>query len=274
MSGPLDGRRIALAEGRQMEELARLLDREGASPVSVPMFAILDASDPTPVRAWLAELYADHFAYVVFLTGEGVRRLGSVAEIAGDAEAFRAALARTRKVTRGPKPMLALRELGLAPDRVAESPTTDGVIATLGKEDLTGAIVGVQLYAPDNPKLLEFLAAAGATAQTVLPYVYAPASDAARVIELIRELAAGRIDCLVFTSSAQLDRLQEVAKEAGLEAELRQGCERTAIASVGPTMTETLTTAGVRVDIQPAQGFVMKNLVQHIRRHFQPDPEE
>lgn len=269
MSGPLDGKRIALAEGRQLEELARLLEREGAVALRFPMLAILDAPDPAPVRAWLDELYADRFGYVVFLTGEGVRRLGAVAEGAGQADAYRAALDRTRKVTRGPKPVRALREIGLGSDVIAETPTTDGVIAALSKEPLAGVTVGVQLYAPENPKLIDFLASAGATPRPILPYVYAPASDATRVVELIRDLDAGRVDALVFTSSPQVDRLHEVAKEAGLEAELRRGYERTVIASVGPTMTESLTAAGVRVDIQPEQGFVMKNLVQHVKRHFE-----
>lgn len=264
MSGPLDGKRIALAEGRQLDELSRLLTREGATSLPYPLLAILDAPDPAPVRAWLAELYANNFDYVVFLTGEGIRRLRAVAEEA----AFRTALERVIKVTRGPKPMLALRELSLTPDRVAETPTTDGVIATLSKESLAGKVVGVQLYAPENPKLLDYLASVGATARTVLPYVYAPASDGGKVVELIRALASGAVDCVVFTSSPQVERMAEVAKEAKLEAELAQGYARVCVASVGPLVTDALRAHDVRIDVQPERGFQMKNLVQHISRHF------
>jgi uroporphyrinogen-III synthase len=274
MSGALDGKRVALAEGRQVEELAALLEKEGATALRYPLLAILDAPDPAPIRAWLADLYADRFHYAVFLTGEGIRRMRSVTEAAGQGADYIAALGRVIKVTRGPKPMVALRELGLAPDRVAETPTTDGVIATLSKEPLAGKVVGVQLYAPENARLLDFLAAAGATARTVLPYVVAPASDATKVVELIRELAAGRVDCLVFTSSPQVDRLHEVAKEANLEAELRQGYERVCVASVGPLVTEALKGHGVRIDVQPERGFQMKNLVQHIKRHFESGATE
>ena len=49
MTLPLDGRRIALAEGRQLEELAALLAKEGATPLRVPLISILDAPDPAPV---------------------------------------------------------------------------------------------------------------------------------------------------------------------------------------------------------------------------------
>ena len=47
-----------------------------------------------------------------------------------------AALGRTRLVTRGPKPVRALKEVGLAPALVAQTPTTEGVIATLKPESL------------------------------------------------------------------------------------------------------------------------------------------
>ena len=120
-----------------------------------------------------------------------------------------------------------------------------------------------------NPPLLEFLAAAGAAVHTVLPYVYAPASDAGRVVELIDRLESGAVDVLVFTSSPQWTRLEEVAKASGRQETLRRGLEHVCVASVGPVMTETLHRAGVRVDVCPERGFVMKNLVQQIKRHLE-----
>src|SRR5207249_7915836 len=98
-------------------------------------------------------------------------------------------------------------------------------------EPLQGKTVGVQLYSEDNPPLLQFLASAGATARTVLPYIYAPAADAEKVEELIRQLAAGTVQVIVFTSSPQVDRLYEVAGERKLEEELRQGLERACVAA-------------------------------------------
>src|SRR5439155_26109882 len=75
MTMPLEGRVIALAEGRQLEELAQLLEREGATALRCPLINIIDAPDERPVLAWLAELIANRFDYVVFFTGEGVNRL-------------------------------------------------------------------------------------------------------------------------------------------------------------------------------------------------------
>ncbi len=269
MTRPLEGRRVALAESRQLEELALMLEKEGAVPLRCPMFGIVDAPDAAPVLKWLGELIAGRFDWVVLMTGEALRRLLGFAERAELREAVVAALAKARVLTRGPKPVAALREVGLAPTRVAEAPTTAGVAAALGKEDLRGKVVGVTLYGEPNPTLTEFLEGAGAAVRTVLPYVYAPAADGERVAGLIRQMAAGDVDAIVFTSSAQLGRLFDVAAEQGLDDALRAGLGRVRVAAVGPVMEETLRKKGIRIDVCPGQGFVMKNLVTQLRREME-----
>src|ERR1700731_2282767 len=111
MSRALEGRTVALAEGRQLEELAQLLEKEGAQALRCPMVSILNAPDPAPVVAWLRELIAGDLALVVLLTGEGLRRLLGFAEREGIREAVVQALSRTRLMTRGPKPVRALKEV-------------------------------------------------------------------------------------------------------------------------------------------------------------------
>jgi uroporphyrinogen-III synthase len=266
MSLPLNGRTIALAEGRQLEELARMLEKEGAAILRCPMVGILDAPDPAPVLSWLCDLIAGRFSHIVLLTGEGLRRLVGFAERAGLRTETIAAFGRVRTVTRGPKPVQALKEIGLTPSQVAAQPTTAGVIEALRQEPLQGCTVGVQLYSESNPPLLEFLASAGATVKTVLPYFYAPAADAERVTDLIRRVGRGEVDVVVFTSSPQVDRLYEVARERGLEAALKEGWQRTRVAAVGPVVAQNLQQRQAPVHICPQQGFVMKNLVLQITR--------
>lgn len=266
------GCRVALAEGRQLEELAGLLEKEGAVPVRCPLLDILDAPDPEPVVAWIDDLIAGKFGLVVLLTGEGVRRLLGFAARAGKRDAFTEALAGPRLVCRGPKPVRELKGLGVTPHATASPATTEGVIQALKGESLKGASVGVQLYAPDNPALLAFLADAGATVSTVLPYVYAPASDAERVADLIDRMAAGGVDAIVFTSSPQVERLVDVANETGRAAALAEGFRRVTVASVGPVVANTLARHQVRMDVCPPQGFVMKNLVQQLKRHVEAQP--
>jgi len=265
---PLEGRVVALAETRQLEDLAAMLVKEGATPVRVPLVAILDADDPAPVVAWLRDLVAGRFATLVFMTGEGIRRLVSAAEVAGIRDDVVASLGRVKTITRGPKPGQALRQLGLTPSLVADAPTTDGLISTLSRESLQGQTVGVQFHGHDNPPLIEAIERGGAVAVPVRPYRYAPAADADGVVDLIKKMAAGTIDLLVITSSPQVDRLFEVATERNMADALRSGLEKTALAAVGPIAADALRNRGARVDICPEQGWVMKKLVQVIAREL------
>src|SRR5207244_3848116 len=189
MAGVLAGRTVALAEGRQLEELAQMLEKEGAATLRCPMVSILDAPDKAAVLAWVRELIADRFSHVILMTGEGVRRLMGVADRAGIKADAIAALGRTRTITRGPKPGRALKEIGLTPSQVAAAPTTDGVVATLRAAALRGQTVGVQLFGAPNPALEQFLIESGATVASVLPYIYAPDIDAARIVDLIERMA-------------------------------------------------------------------------------------
>lgn len=266
----LSNRTVALAEGRQLEELAGLLEREGASCLRYPLLSILDPDDDGPALVWIGNLISDRFDWVIFLTGEGVRRLHGCAERHGQADAFVSALGRVSILTRGPKPGRALRELQLQPTRVAPAPTTDGVIEALKTIDVRGKNVGVQLYKPTNPPLEAYLLEAGAKVQPVLPYIYAPATDSEKVVELIQAMAAGKVDALVLTSSPQIDRLFEVGAEHHLDAVLREGLEKSQVAAVGPIVAENLRERGIRVDLCPEQGWVMKNLVQLIKRKLGP----
>src|SRR5258708_40225700 len=110
MTRPLEGSTAALAEGRQLEELARMLESEGAIALRCPLVSILDAPDPGPVVAWLRDLAADRFGYVVLMTGEALRRLLGFAEREGPREPVVAAPAGTKTVHRGPHAAAAPRE--------------------------------------------------------------------------------------------------------------------------------------------------------------------
>jgi uroporphyrinogen-III synthase len=242
--------------------MATMLEEEGARTLRCPLVAIIDAPDQAPVTAWVKTLAAGGFDDLVFLTGEGLRRLVEAAGRAGLRAEAVAALGRARTITRGPKPARALKELNLSPSLAAPVPTSQGVIEALAALDLRGRRVGVQLYGTEpNRPLVEALERAGARVSTVAPYVYASASDTARVVDLVGALADGRVDAVAFTSASQVDRLWEVASKGGLEERLRGGLARVRIAAIGPVAAEALAARGVRVDVVPEKSFVMRRLV-------------
>ncbi len=258
----LAGRTIALPESRELDRLAELVQEDGGAAWRCPLVTIRDAPDPAPSERWVRALAAGQFDDVIFLTGEGLRRLLATADRLGLRDAVIGGLARARKITRGPKPARALHEIGLAPDVSAAVPTSAGVIAELAGLDLRGRSIGVQLYGEEpNRPLVDAIVRAGATPHPVAPYVYASAADQAAVRRLIDALGAGRIDAVAFTSASQIDRLFAVAADAGVEPSLRAGLARTRVAAIGPIAVEALAGHGVRADVVPEKGFVMRRLV-------------
>jgi uroporphyrinogen-III synthase len=192
---PLRGRTIALPETRELDRLAGILEQEGATTLRCPLVAILDAPEPRPVDDWIDELVTRGFDDIIFLTGEGLRRLLARASLRGGEPAVAAmveAVGRARKITRGPKPARALHEVKLKSDLAAVPPTSEGVMATLAGETLAGRRIGLQLYGSEpNQPLVRFLEGKGALVRTVAPYIYAPASDEDRVVQLIDHPGGG-----------------------------------------------------------------------------------
>jgi len=271
IASPLAGRTIAIPETRELEVFASMLERRGATVVRCPLVAIRDAPDPQPVLAWCRQFGAGQCDDVIFLTGEGLRRLLSCMDQHEPAlrEPFVAQLARVRKITRGPKPARALRELGLKPDIAAETPTTDGVIASLRSEPLSGRRVGVQLYGTEpNRPLIEFLESAGATVAAVAPYVYADKADDDAVLALLTRLQSGGVDAIAFTSMAQVNRLFALAPAETVKAALAA----TRVAAIGPVVADALTSHGVSVQLMPTDAFFLKPLTTALERLFEQAP--
>jgi uroporphyrinogen-III synthase len=144
-----------------------------------------------------------------------------------------------------------------------EKPTSEGIAEMLSGVDLRGHRVGLQLYPDkDHGALIGAISAQGAEVDPVLPYVYDAKAADANIVTAIEEMAQGRIDAIALTSSGQVRRLIDVARAHGCEARLREGLARTPIASVGPVVSEELTSHGLHTDISPANGaYFMKPLI-------------
>ncbi len=263
MADRLNGYRILILETREEAQFSRLLQEQGASVLQCPMFTIQDAQDPAPVEAWIRQFIRQPFDDLVLMTGEGLRRLMKVARRIEVDQDFVAAVGKARKFARGPKPVRALREIGLEAQVVTETPTSEGIAEMLSRVDLKDHRVGLQLYPDkDHGKLIAAITSRGASVETVLPYAYNAEAAEANIVSAIDEMARGRIDAIALTSSGQVRRLIDVAKAHGCEEQLRAGLAQTPIASVGPVVSDELKSNGLRTDIYPANdAFFMKPLI-------------
>jgi len=259
----LNGYRILILETREEAQFSRLLTEQGADVLQCPMFTIHDTPDPAPIEAWIRRFIEKPFDDLVLMTGEGLRRLMKVARRLEREQDFIAAVGKARKFARGPKPGRALREIGLAPQVTTEKPTSEGIAEMLSRVDIKGHRLGLQLYPEkDHGGLIGAIQAQGAEVDTVLPYVYDAQAAETNIISAIEEMAGERIDAIALTSSGQVRRLVEVAQAHRCEVRLRDGLARTPIASVGPVVSDELTSHGLRTDIYPANdAYFMKPLI-------------
>jgi uroporphyrinogen-III synthase len=265
MSQALEGLKIVVPESREIDLLVGLLEAEGATAVRCPLVQILDVEDFGPVDAWIDHLLDSGFHDLVLFTGEGLRRLSKRADARDRKTDFVTAVGRVRTIIRGPKPARALRELGLSPTLSAPSPTSRGLIDAFANEDLKDRRIGVQLYpGHGGDTLVEALKGKGAIVSTVTPYRYASRTEADVVADVIRKMAAGAFDMIVFTSSPQVERLVEVALENNLEAALSDGLKRIRVAAIGPVVEDALKPFGLEHVIAPADAFHLKPLMRAI----------
>jgi uroporphyrinogen-III synthase len=263
MADKLNGYRILILETREEAQFSRLLTEQGANVLQCPMFTIEDAPDPAPVEAWIGRFIANPFDDLVLMTGEGLRRMMKIVRHRGIEKEFVAAVGKSRKFARGPKPGRALREIGLEADITTEKPTSEGVAEMLSKLDLKGHRLGLQLYPEkDHSVLISAITACGAEVDTVLPYVYDSKAAETNILSAIDEMEAGRVDAIALTSSGQVRRLVDAAKAHAREDQLRSALAKTPIASVGPVVSDELKSYGLEADIYPANdAFFMKPLI-------------
>ncbi len=263
--GNLDGLRILVPESRQLNLFVNMIEQEGGTAIRCPLVQILDIEDSREAEAWMDTLIAGAFQDVIWLTGEGLRRLLAIARRTERETAFIAALGNVRSITRGPKPARALAEIGLAPGLAAAKPTSVGIAEALAPEDIAGRRIGVQLYPGDGPSpLLATLQARGAVLTPITPYRYASQAETTQVVDAIEDMHAGRIDVVAFTSTPQVERLFDVAEKAGIGPKLKEAFGRVSVASIGPIVEEALHRHGVSQMVQPETAFHMKPLLRTI----------
>ncbi|HWP65093.1 MAG TPA: uroporphyrinogen decarboxylase [Candidatus Limnocylindria bacterium] len=252
--GGLAGLRVVAFESRRADEISRLIAHHGGLPVSAPSMREVPLAENPTAAAWAERLLAGGIDVQLFLTGVGTRALLKLVAETFDADAVCAALARIVTVARGPKPVAALREWGLAPSlRVPEPNTWRELLATLdAATPVAGKTVAVQEYGVPNLELLRGLDERGAVVLQVPVYAWDLPADTAPLRAAVRAIAAGEADVLMFTTGRQIEHVLRVAREEGVEDGVRRALARLVVASIGPACTQALGAAGVPVDVQPA----------------------
>ena len=129
-----------------------------------------------------------------------------------------------------------------------------------------GLRVAVQEYGKPNLALIQGLRDRRAHVTPVPVYQWELPEDTRPLRQAIRDIAEGRADVVLFTTSVQVPHLFAIAAEMQLEDLLRQALGHVMVASIGPISSETLLDHGVHVDMEPSHpkmGVLVREAAEH-----------
>src|SRR5574341_1100925 len=250
----LQGFTVVAFESRRAKEMAELIRRYGGVPIIAPSMREVPLSENRAALELLPQLEAGKLDLLILMTGVGTRTLNDLLLRQYPQERIIAGLRQTQLVARGPKPIAALKDLGLTPTITVPEPNTwREVLATLSAAvDLRGKRIAVQEYGIPNPELIAGLKQRGVTVTTIPIYRWALPEDLEPLRQGIQKILRGEVDVALFTNGAQVGHLFRVAATDDAGDNLRLACKTVVIASVGPVCTEVLEQFGLRPDIEPA----------------------
>ena len=265
-----NGLSVVSLESRRAQEIEKLIiKQEGVAHVS-PSMREAPVDNPRSAVEFAHRLVSGQIDAMLLLTGVGTRMFVQQVERHIDRQRLIDALADVTTLARGPKPVAAMRELGLTPTLRAPAPNTwREVLSTLDVQSpVANLTIGVQEYGEPNPSLIAGLEARGAIVDTVQVYRWELPEDCDALEANVRRIADQKVDVVMFTSANQINNLFEVAERLDHTEALRSGLQRAVIASVGPTTSDKLRNVGLMVDLE-ASNSTMGRLVQEAAERSQ-----
>ncbi|ETX06742.1 uroporphyrinogen-III synthase [Candidatus Entotheonella palauensis] len=265
----LQGKRIALVEGRMTGALSDLVQRHGGEPYAVP--ALREAARPCAdeVASFLDRLSAGRFDVVVCMTGVGVNALCDEAERLQRLPECLEGLRGVTLACRGPKPVAALKRRGLLAHVQARTPFTSAeLLAAMADLEVAGRGVALIHYGERHEPLANALCDRGARLDELCLYEWLLPEDLSPLQTLVRDLVGHRVDAIAFTSKSQVRHLFQVATGLDLAESLKQAMQHDlVVAAVGPTSAAELEAFGVTPQVvpeNPKMGPMVMALAAHM----------
>ncbi|MCA9240589.1 MAG: uroporphyrinogen-III synthase, partial [Planctomycetales bacterium] len=257
------GLKVLSLESRRGEDMARLIARCGGAAHVSPSMRESPIDSNRPAVEFAHRVLAGQVDAMILLTGVGVRYFIDAVERHVDRQALLDALSDIPTIARGPKPVAAMKELGLTPTyRVPEPNTWRELLALLDQQlPVANLCIGLQEYGAANPSLIAGLEARGARVEQLRVYNWRLPEDVEPLRDNIRRIVRGEADVLLLTSAQQAEHLLQVADQLEQRDALRHALDRVVVASIGPTTSERLRALGLPVDFEPSHPK-MGHLVQ------------
>ena len=220
----LSGLRVVSFESRRSAQVAELIRNYGGESMQAPSMREIPLADQHDALVFGEALMAGQHDVLILLTGVGTRMLLAALSERWPRDDVLASLGRLTLVCRGPKPVAALKDVGLAAALTVPEPNTwREVLSELDRQlPVGGRRVAVQEYGARNDELLVGLRHRGARVTTVEVYGWALPEDTGPLRAAIARVASGELDVVLFTSATQVEHVFQVAAEMGQAAALAE----------------------------------------------------
>lgn len=237
----LEGLIVAVTGSRRATELAHIIEGIGGRAYVAPTVGIETDLQSSAAGTLIRNVIDGKVDYCVFMTGPGTFGLMALAEKLGLKDEFVRALNQMKIVARSPKPKVALEKHGVKVDIMPEDThdnTAEGIAKAMAKLDLSGKKVAILWHGAIDSFLRSALEAKGASVQEAQVYAYGLSlteggasilgkmgfqylsPEEQRIVGLITNLIAGKIDAITFTSPPSARNLFAVAVAHDLKTEL------------------------------------------------------
>lgn len=261
---------VVAFESRMADQMATLITRHGGNPQVAPALQEIPLENNTEALDFAEHLIARDVDLLILLTGVGTRTLVDVWRPRFPLEVIRQALTNTTLVCRGPKPIAALKELGLKPHVTVPEPNTwRDILHTLDEykpEGLSGLRIAIQEYGTANTDLAQGLTERGAQVRSVPVYRWAFPDDVEPLKRALRGIVDGNVSVVLFTSAAQVDHVVKLLDTADGRAAFREALQKTMVASIGPVTSQRLRDHHLPVHFEPSHakmGILVKEAGEH-----------
>ena len=255
------GMGVVSFESRMADVMAKAILSRGGVPFSAPSLQEIPLENNPEAFAFAEKLLTGKIDVMIFMTGVGARMLMDILALRYSREDVLKKLSSLVIVARGPKPVHALKELGVPVTVTVPEPNTyfeilEALDLSRKSVSLEGRTVAVQEYGIPAEDLMKGLKKRGANVIQVPVYRWALPADTQPLEEAIREIISGKIKIALFTNAMQVRHVLRVAAEKGWETDLRKAFQDVAISSVGPTCSEALRECGLTVDFEPSHSKI------------------
>jgi uroporphyrinogen-III synthase len=252
---PLKGRTVVVTRPReQAAETIRAIEERGGKSYILPTIEIQAPRDLSAAKAFFQALSARKADYVILMSVNGVQHLLVIAKSMGITDEVKRNFRNTVVVAVGPKTAKELETNGIHVDLVPEKYTSEGILQCLQQRHVEGKAIFIPRTSEAPPELGEKLRTMGNRVEEIHIYHSELPTDDVLAEKFVKDLAEGKTDAILFTSSLGVRNFFEMLKHVISEEKLKHLIEKNIVTvAIGPTTAKTLTEAGVKVHVMPQE---------------------